>query len=181
MKRLEFFFTLLIVICGLNGCVTIVRERPASQSAFIASFSIGSIIEANEQHLIARHTVSSGMVSISPESFFQKHEVAIVQVGSTNVSAFMEAVRSDIEQALTSNGAKIHGRGGDAVCTPLPGAPTPKIHGRGGDHQGPEGGPADRAYFSFRYSEGEADGVINVWGVRGEGTSFSLIVLITES
>ena len=161
MKRLTFFFTLLIMICGLNGCVTIVREIPVPQSAFIASFSIGSIIEANEQHLIARHTVSSGMVSTSPESFFQKHEVAIVQVGSTNVSAFMEAVRSDIEQALTSNGAK--------------------IHGRGGGHQGPEGGPADIKYFSFRYSEGEADGVTNVWGVRGEGTSFSLIVLITES
>jgi hypothetical protein len=161
MKRLTFFFTLLIVICGLSSCVTIVRERPASQSAFIASFSIGSIIEANEQYLIARHTVSSGTESVPPASFFQKHEEAIVQVDSTNVSAFMEAVRSDIEQALTSNGAK--------------------IHGRGGDHQGPEGSPADIAYFSFRYSEGKADGVINVWGVRGEGRSFSLIVLITES
>jgi len=149
------------MICGLNGCVTIVRERPASQSAFIAGFSLETIIEANEQYLIARHTVSSGTESVPPASFFQKHEEAIVQVDSTNISAFMEAIRSDIEQALTSSGAK--------------------IHGGGIDRQGPEGGLADIEYFSFRYSEGEADGVINVWGVRGEGTSFSLIVLTTES
>jgi len=161
MKRLTFFFTLLIMICGLNGCGNAGREIPVPQSAFIAGFSLESIIEANEQYLIARHTVSSGTESVPPASFFQKHEEAIVQVDSTNISAFMEAIRSDIEQALTSSGAK--------------------IHGRGGDHQGPEGGPADIKYFSFRYSEGEADGVTNVWGVRGEGRSFSLIVLITES
>jgi len=161
MKRLTFFFTLLIMICGLDGCGNAGREIPVPQSAFIAGFSLESIIEANEQYLIARHTVSSGTESVPPASFFQKHEESIVQVDSTNISAFMEAIRSDIEQALTSSGAK--------------------IRGSGIDHQGPEGGPADIEYFSFRYSEDEADGVINVWGVRGEGTSFSLIVLITES
>ncbi len=101
------------------------------------------------------------MTSSPPDSFFQKHENATIQVESTNVSEFMEAVRSDIEQALTSSGAKIGGGGTDRT--------------------GPEGGLADLEHFMFRYSEDEADGVINVWGVRGEGTSFNLIVLITES
>ncbi|UCC62502.1 MAG: hypothetical protein JSV36_17325 [Anaerolineae bacterium] len=64
-------------------------------------------------------------------------------------------MRFDIEQTLTSNGATIQGGG--------------------------FGDQADIKHFSVRYSEDETDGVINVWGVRGEGTSFTVIVLITES
>jgi hypothetical protein len=156
MKRLAFFFTLLIVICGLDGCGNASREQ---RSAFFSSFSIGSIVEENEQYLVAGSRISSGAEAGPAAPPFQKHEEMIVQVDTTNVFAFMEAVRSDIEQALTSSGATIHGRG----------------------NGGQEGGLADIEYFSFRYSEDEADGVINVWGVRGEGTSFNLIVLITES
>jgi hypothetical protein len=155
MKRLAFFFTLLIVICGLGGCGNVGREAPAPQSAFSTSFSLGSVIEANEQYLIAGPRVSGGTESGPPAPFFQRHEEAIVQVDPTDVSTFMEAVRSDIEQALASSGATIHGGG--------------------------IGGQADIKHFSIRYREGEADGAINVWGVRGEGTSFTVIVLITES
>jgi hypothetical protein len=155
MKRLPFFLTLLITICSLIGCGNAGRAIPASPSAFAASFSLESIIEANERYLIAKHTLSSGTVSEPPTPFFQKHEEAIVQIDPTNVSAFIEAIRFDILETLTKSGTKIDGLG--------------------------TGGQAEAEYFSYRYSEGEIDGVINVWGVRGEGTSFTLIVLIIES
>ena len=76
------------------------RKTPAPGSAFSTSFSLGSVIEANGRYLIAGPRVSSGTESGSPAPFFQRHEEAIVQVGSTDVSTFMEAVRFDIEQKV---------------------------------------------------------------------------------
>jgi hypothetical protein len=95
----------------------------------------------------------------------------------------MEAVRSDIELSLTSSGAKICGRGGDHPehtdqALTRQGL---QIRGPESDRQGQEGGSTGITGFSFRYSDGKADGAISVWGVRGEGTSLVLIVLITES
>jgi hypothetical protein len=33
----------------------------------------------------------------------------------------------------------------------------------------------------LRYSDSQVDGIVNVWGVRGQGTGLILIALITES
>jgi hypothetical protein len=178
VKRWVFLFSLLVVSCGLSGCGSIGRE-----SAFMAGFSLGSIIEANDQFLIAKGTVSSGTVSEPPVPFFQKHEEAIVQIDSSHIPTFMEAVRSDIEISLTSSGAKICGRGGDHPehIEQALASQGLKIRGRTSDRQGQEGRPTDIAGFSLRYSDGKVDGVVNAWGVRGKGTSLILIVLITES
>ena len=178
MKRLMILILFLIVLCGLGGC-----GRVSGESAFMAGFSIGPIIEANEQYLIAKHTLSGGAVSEPPVPFFQKHEEAIVQIDPSDIPAFIEAVRSDIELGLTRSGAKICGRGGDHPehIEQALASQGLKIRGRTSDRQGQEGGPTDIAGFSFRYSDGQVDGAINVWGVRGEGTSLILIVLITES
>jgi hypothetical protein len=164
MNRVVCSIALLIVLGSLGGCGNADREGRASESTFLASFSLGPILEANDQYLIARHTISGGAVSEAPIAFFQKHEEVIVKVAETNVSAFMEAVRIDIEQLLTSSGGKIHGRR------------------RGGnDGQGPEGELPNTDYYSFRYSQNKTEGAINIWGVRDAGTNFVLIVLITES
>jgi hypothetical protein len=129
----------------------------------LASFSLAPILEAQEQYLVARHTISGNTVSEPPTAFFQKHEEAFVQVDPTNASAFMAAVVTSIEQLLTSSGAEILGRG------------------RGGnDGQGPGGTLANVDYYSFRYSQDNVEGVVNAWGVSGTDTGFTLIVLITE-
>jgi hypothetical protein len=178
VKRWLIFSFVLAVVCGLGGCGDAGRE-----SGFLTGFSIGSIIEANEQYLIAPHTVSGGVVSEPPVPFFQMHEEAIVQIDPSHVSAFMEVVRSSVERSLTSSGAKIVGRGGDhpEIIEQALASQGLAIREHTGDRQGQEGTLADIAGFSFRYSDGQADGAINVWGVRGEGTSLVLIVLITES
>ncbi len=164
MGRLVFSIVVLIVVGGLVGCGNPDQGTRASESAFLANFSLAPILEANEQHLGARHTISGSAVSEPPTSFFQKHEEAVVEVDAANVSAFMVAIVSDIEQLLTDSGAQIVGRG------------------RGGnDAQGPEGTQSDMDYYSLRYSQDRAEGAVNVWGVSGEKNNFTLIVLITES
>jgi hypothetical protein len=65
----------------------------------------------------------------------------------------MAAIRSDIEQAIIDSDAQILGS---------------------------EGGPNDTEHFSFSYSESEIQGTIHVWGIPGEDTNFTIIVLITE-
>jgi hypothetical protein len=163
MKRFVLLITLFIVVWNLGGCGSPDRGTRASESAFLANFSLAPILEANEQYLIARHTISGSAVSEPPVAFFQKHEEGVVQVDATNIPALMAAVTSDIAQLLVSSGAQIHG------------------HGRGGnDGEGPEGRLSNIDYFSFRYSQDNAEGAVNVWGVSGKETSFTLIVLITE-
>ena len=183
MKRFILPFALLSVLCALVGCGDARRGPSVPPSAFLADFSLGSIVEANERHLIAKQTVSSGMVSEPPLSFYQKHEIATVQIDPTQIDAFIEAVRSDIEEALMRTGAEITGLGGDhpreiEQALTRSGINPPR---RGTDRPSPEDSPDDLKSFSFRYSEDKAHGVINVWGVRGQRTSLKLIVLITES
>lgn len=159
MKRLAFFFTLLILIYGLGSCGDAGEDQ---QSAFKAGFSFGAIVEANAQYLAAGPRESSGAEVGPPEPFMQKHEEMIIHVDSSNASPFMEAIRTGMEEALASSGAKILGRSG-------------------GVRQGPGDNPADSTGFSLSYREDAIYGVVNVWGIRGEDTKFILIALITES
>lgn len=178
MKRLVVSISLLVVLYSLSSCASAEDE-----SAFLAEFSIAPIIEANGQYLLAKHTVSSGLVSEPPVPFFQQHEEAVVRIDPSQIPTFMEAVRNDIETALTRSGAKIIGRGGDhpeliEQVRAIRGTETRRPTG---DHQRENDTSTDLVGFSFRYSDGRTDGAVNVWGVRGEGTKLVLIVLITES
>jgi hypothetical protein len=127
----------------------------------MVGFSLGSILEANKQFLSTQEIASGGTVSGPTRPFFQRREEAIVQIEPSESPAFMEAVQADIERSLIDSGAKIVGR----------------ASGR----QGPGVSPTDIVELDIRYSDGRTDGVVNVWGVRGQGTSWILIVILTES
>jgi hypothetical protein len=159
MKQKLFVIALLIVICSVGGCGT---ERGAEQSAFKATFSLGSIVEANQQLLLPGPRISSGSEAGPSEPFTQTSEVMTVQVDPSNVLALMEAIQSGIQESLTSSGAESLGGGGSAS----------------GD---PTGHLSDLVLFSFGYRAGEVFGTINVWGVPGAGSSLVLIVTIVES
>jgi hypothetical protein len=73
----------------------------------------------------------------------------------------MEVLQAGIERSLTDSGAK--------------------IVERGSGRQGPGVSPTDIIEFNLRYSDGQVDGIVNVWGVRGQGTSLILIAILTES
>ena len=151
MKRLTLFIALSVVILSLTVCRP-TEYAPDTHGTFKDGFSIGTIVQNNEQYLLPGSRVLSGAGS-GPEPFTQKREEIVFQIDSANLPMFLQSIKADTNEAIINSGAKIDGSG--------------------------SGGQTD-AYFSFDYSENDKYGVINVWGVRGEGTTYYLIALITE-
>jgi hypothetical protein len=144
-------FVLLLTVINLLGCGKAAQEP--QQRTFKANFSLNSVIEKNKQFLLEEARHSSGSESGLPEPFLQSYEEMFIQIDSNNVVEFMAAVRSDIEQAIIDNDARILGS---------------------------EDGSNDIEHFSFSYSQNEIQGTTHVWGIPGEDTNFTIIILITE-
>jgi len=156
MKRLGFLFSLLFIACGVAGCRSSGGEQ---RSTFYSTFSIGEIVNRHERFLLPDSRTLSGTEAGPVESPYQKHEETIVQIDPANVPRLIEAVKTDIQQTILDSGARIEGQGGSL--------------------QDPTNGQID--YISFRYSQNEAGGIINLYGVRGEGTNYIIIMVLTES
>jgi hypothetical protein len=162
MKRITILLTVIMIAFGLVSCGIVSRETSKEQSTFKQNFSIGPIVEAHKELLLDSPRTLSGMEAGPPEPFIQYQEEMIVQIDPTNIPAFMEAIKFDVQEAITSSGAEYLGQGG-------------------GYSPGSDINPADVTHFSFDYSEDGFYGVIHIWGVRGSGTNYHLIGLITES
>jgi hypothetical protein len=146
---------LLLVWLIPSSCVSVNIANGATQSDFMLAFSIDELIKANEQYIIARHTGWSESESDLQTSFFQLHEQVILDMEPDQTPAFMHAIKMDILDTLSQSGVEIEGIG--------------------------TGGQTVAQHFSYRYSKDDIHGVIHVWGVRGKGTEFILIVLIIEN
>jgi len=154
MKQFFIFTIICLIIAGLTGCVSPTNNISTSQSAFWESFSIGPIVENNEQYLLPGSRPLFGSESGSSEQpFMQKHEEITLQIDPADLSAFLLDVQSDIEETITNSGASIVG------------------HGSGG---------VTGTSFSISYRENDIFGVVNVWGAQGEGTDYYLLMIITE-
>ena len=159
MKRKLLALALLVMLCTVGACGT--KARP-EQSAFKATFSLGSVVEANRQLLLPGSRVSGGSEAGPSEPFTQTSEVMTVQIDPTGTAAFLEAVQSGIQESLVSSGAELLGGGGSASG-------------------GPAGDLLEPLHFWYSYRQGEVYGTIHVWGVPGTGTSLVLITTIVES
>ena len=124
---------------------------------FKQNFSLGNLLEEHHELLLDGPRVARGMEVGPREPFVQSQEEMVMQVDPDNAAALLTIIRSDIEENLSSSGATIVGIGNWEIQ------------------------PEPTAYFSYSYSEGSIFGVINLWGVRGEGNTLVLIVQITES
>jgi hypothetical protein len=62
MGRIVFSVLIVLVIGGPGGCGNVVEGTHPSESTFMAGFSLAPILEANEQYLAARHTISGSSV-----------------------------------------------------------------------------------------------------------------------
>ena len=151
MKRL---LALCLIVLSLAGCGTTGKDNLKAHSVFWENFSLGAIVENNQQYLLPGARQVFGAESGSSEQpFTQKQEEITLQIEAADLPAFLQSVQSDIDEAIVNSGANIIGRGSGGVTG---------------------------TSFSIDYRENEIYGVINVWGVRGEGTKFFLIVLISE-
>jgi hypothetical protein len=152
MKKIGFVVVLLVTMASLCGC----RHKTHRQirNTFTTDFSLNTVIENNERFLLDQSHRMSGSESGFQEPFIQSHQEIIIQIDPVNVPDFMMAVSSDIEEALIKSDACILGR--------------------------EDGSNTDIVHFSFSYSENEVRGTIHVWGIHGEATNYTIIVLITE-
>lgn len=150
MKR---FFIMFFVVMILTGCETQGRNEAKSNSTFWENFSIGMVVEANAQYLAPGSRPLSGSESGPPEPFTQKHEEMKLQIDPSNVPTFIAAVQSGIDNAITNNGAEIVGRGSGGLIG---------------------------TSFSTSYRENNIYGVIHIQGIQGEGTTYYLLMTITE-
>ena len=157
MKRLVLAFILLSMACGISGCRSTKVEK---RSTFYSAFSLVEIVAGHEELLLPASRSLSGTEAGPAAPPYQKHEETILQIEAANVSGFMQAVKADIAQAIIDSGAR--------------------IEGQGGSFQDPASAQAGIDYISYRYSQGEVNGIINLYGVRGEGANYILIVVLTE-
>ena len=151
MNKSRFMFVLLLTVVNLLGCGK--AAQASQQSTFKANFSLNSVVENNKHFLQEETRYSSGSESGFREPFLQSHEEMTVQIAPKQVPEFMAAIRSDIEKRLIDSDTSILGSEGES---------------NGAEH------------FSLSYRENEVTGVIQVWGIPGEDTNFTIIVLITE-
>ena len=151
MKKTFVVLALLVLIFSLFGCVS----ETTPQNTFKDDFTIGTIVEENAEYLLpeSRELFSSEYGAVD-EPFTQKQEELAFQINPEDISAFVAAIQSGTEKSIIDSGASIVGRGSGGVTG---------------------------TSFSVQYRKDQTYGVINVWGVRGEGTDFFLIVLVTES
>ena len=98
--------------------------------------------------------MSASEYGSSDDPFTQKQEEIALQIEQEELPAFVTALRAGIEESILDSGASIVGYGTGGVTG---------------------------TSFSIQYREDELFGVINLWGIRGEGTNFFLIALISES
>ncbi len=145
--------TIILTACGINS------DQPGEiNSAFKRIFSIGSIIEANQELLLDEARTLSGIEVGPTEPFIQSQEAMIMQIDPMNVPALFSAIRNDIQDEIIKSGAEIVGSSLSS-----------------------EDEPSEISYFSFSYRTDLSYGVINVWGVRGDSDNYIVITQITES
>jgi hypothetical protein len=147
IKKSIFVLALFMLCMILSGCGSAVP----TESTFKKEFSLNAIVEANKQYLLDEARVLSGTEVGENDRFTQRHEELSARIDPADRPAFMDAVRSDIEQALIDSDAHIVGSETSSA-----------------------------GHFSFRYNENGLHGTIHVWGVPGMEADYTVIVLITE-
>jgi hypothetical protein len=151
---LRFVYPIIFIFIssGLYACGGSSGEE---SSRFFKTFTIGEIVEANKQYLSDSPRTLSGSEAGPPEPFLQRHEEMIVQIDPADLPEFIDAMKIDVAEAITSSGATVQG-------TEYGGLETIEL-------------------FGYSYQADSFYGVITIWSVQGEGTDLHIIVMITES
>ena len=151
MKKSMLLILLLLLSFSMFSC----RSETLSQSSFKEEFTIGAVVENNAQYLIpGSRQLFSSEYGESEQPFTQKQEEMTLQIEAADIPDFFTAVRFEVEEAIFDSGASVIGQGSGGVTG---------------------------ASFSIQYQQDQTYGTIFVWGVRGEETNYTIIVLITES
>ena len=145
------------------GIVTGCHVPPETRSVFLSKFSVAEIIKKTGAQMTSIESggVSSGETSSvwNDRRIYHRHESADLQVRPVEAdeAAFLEKLKAEIEQRLGDNNAKVLGGGTSS------------------------GGSSGGRGFSIAYTDGKNHGWIDVFGLRGAGNNYKLIIIVNES
>lgn len=142
------------VICVVVPCAACSRA-PEGRSAFLSAFSVKDAIEKSCQSPTGvPGSIESGGESMSNSGnrlSYHRSDRAELTISESDEPSFLSRIKDQIEEQLRSNGCELTGTG------------------------------SGTGTFSIGYTDGNARGWIDIWGVRRTGDSYTLVITITES
>jgi hypothetical protein len=128
---------------------------PESKSRFLSSFSARDVIENSYDPPKGNGEIRiSGREASSvlgSRRIYHRDDSADVRISQSYETSFRQRIKAQIEQQLQGTGCKVVDAGS----------------GESND--------------SIAYTDGNVNGWIDIWGMRGTGDSYRLVITITES
>lgn len=144
-------FFVISVVMAFGAC----SGPPESKSRFLSSFSARDVIEKSYDPPkgVGEFRVSGGETSsvLGGRRIYHRDDSADLRISQSDERSFLQSIKAQIEQQLQGTGCKIV-----------------------------EAGSGDSNY-SIAYTDGKVHGWIDIWGMRGPGDSYRLVIIITEN
>ena len=143
--------SVITVVLMLGACTGV----PEAKSRFLSSFSARDVIEKSlgSPNGAADLRVSGGETSVlvGRRRTYHRDDRAVLSISQSDEPSFLQRIKGNIEQQLQVTGCKI------------------------GDAGSGEGN------YSIAYTDGSVQGWIDIWGMRGLGDNYWLVIKMTEN
>ena len=146
---------LLILTVSVVMVVGACTAQPLSRSKFLTGFSAADVIkESYDQASAAKQsTISAGETSsrLGNRSIHHRDEIADLVISENDEAMFLSRIKGKVEEQLRNSGCRVFG----------------------------EGSVGNN--YILEYTDGSVNGWIDIWGLRGQGDSYKLVIIITEN
>jgi hypothetical protein len=145
---------LLLLTVGVGMAVGACSSQPLSRSKFLTGFSAADVIKASyDQGSSKQTTISVGETSskLGNRGIHHRDEIADLVISQNDEASFLSRVKGTVEEQLRTSGCRVFGEG------------------FGGSN------------YVLEYTDGSVNGWVDIWGLRGQGDSYKLVIIITEN
>lgn len=147
-------FGLFLVISVAMTCVAC-PETPEAASRFLSGFSARDVIEKSygspEGAGEIRVTGGDSSTLLGGRRIHHRGDRADLNISQNEEPLFLKRIKEQIEQQLSAAGCRVVDSG------------------------------SGEGIYSIGYTDGKARGWIDIWGLRGSGDSYSIVITITEN
>ena len=151
MRERPLLLFVISVVVICGACAA----RPPSKSKFLASFSAAEVIKRSYDQADAQKqpTISSSESSsvLGSRRVYHRDDRADLVISKSEEPLFLLRIKREIEEQLQKSGCKMFA-----------------------------GGSGDNNY-AIEYTDGTVNGWIDIWGMRGAGDTYRVIIIITEN
>jgi hypothetical protein len=143
-------FFIISIVTAFGAC----SVPPASKSRFLSSFSARDVIEKSYDlpKGDGEFRVSGGETSsvLGSRRIYHRDDTADLRISQSEERSFLQRIKGQIELQLQGAGCKIADAG------------------------------SGESNYSIAYTDEKVHGWIDVWGMRGPGDRYRLVITITE-